>query len=190
MNDLLKRLLTDEVTPELLAAELRRHDGSVSETDAESLAAVLVGFIGTVPDAIAWVIGASKDRQGGRAVAFGAGSVLVYLMDDDDLFPESTFGVLGLIDDAFLVHAFAAEVRHAYPHAGTSATYRPPTPREVAIVATLLPDGVGASLHRTAQTLVRTAGALFATPADAIDLNTSLEPTLDVSAALRVHASA
>jgi uncharacterized membrane protein YkvA (DUF1232 family) len=110
---LLKDLLGEQITVTGMTEDLRGQDQDLSPDDAEALAEVLVPFIRSVPDALAWAIEMSKDRRCGRAVAFGTGSVLHYVFDEEDLLPEATFGAVGLIDDAFLVHAF---VRHATKH--------------------------------------------------------------------------
>ena len=60
----------------------------------------------------------SKDPHFGRAVAFATGTILTYIFDEEDLLPEASFGVVGLLDDAYLVHGFVGSLSRMYPFDG------------------------------------------------------------------------
>jgi hypothetical protein len=164
--ELLKGLLVEQITVAGMTEDLRGQDQDLSPDDAEALAEVLVPFIRSMPDALAWAIEISKDRRCGRAVAFGTGSVLHYVFDEEDLLPEATFGVVGLIDDAFLVHAFARHVHEAFPFVSPDVAYEPPALSAIELVAALLPEGVAAALLRTCKGVIGVATALFTAPVE------------------------
>jgi len=178
MIGLLATALAAEVTANRLATDLCRLDPLLPPDDAHELALVLEPFVASVPDAITWAVRASKDPRWGRAVAFGTGSVVHYLLDEDDLFPESEFGVVGLVDDAFLVHAYVDALRGAFPAAAAGTPYEPPAPQVLDVVSSLLPEGVADALRRTAGSLVQLAAALFAPPPDVVDLDEAFAPVL------------
>jgi hypothetical protein len=117
-------------------------------------------------------------------VAFGTGSVLHYVFDGEDLLPEATFGMVGLIDDAFLVHAFVGHIHEAFPFAAPDVTYEPPALSTIQLVAALLPEGVAAALLRTCKGVIQVAAALFTTPVE-IDAGDRV-----VASSLRTRAAA
>ena len=141
MIDLLKRALDVEVTVEGLAEALSLHSSGESSEDLGRLAGVLADVVHRVPDALTWALALSKDERCGRAVAFATGSIFNYLFDADDLLPESHFGHLGLLDDAYLVHVFVARLAQTYPFAQPRVAYAAPNPRSLDVVASFLPDG-------------------------------------------------
>ena len=187
MIGLWKGGLAEQVTACRVADDLRRHDPDLPPEDAEVLAEVLAPFIRTMPDAIAWAIQLSKDKRCGRAVAFGTGSVLLYLCDEEDLLPESTFGAVGLIDDAFLVHVFVSHVREAFPFVAPGVGYEPPEPSTIDLAAALLPPGVAAALLRTCNSLMHVAAALFAVPAAIDGVDSREPPTIRARAAAQAY---
>src|SRR5690349_18748911 len=73
--------------------------------DPEELAGLVASYLNGVPDAIEALIAMTRSQQYGRSAAFVTGQALVYLVDADDLFDDEALGALGLIDDAYLVHA-------------------------------------------------------------------------------------
>ena len=164
MIDQLKQMLSESVTLTGVSADLARYEPELSADEAGRLAAIVVAFVQGISDGVAYATGLSRDPRCGRAVAHGTGSVLFYLLDDEDLLPESTFGALGLIDDAFLVHAFLAQVRETFPYVPEPQTYRPPRSEDVDTIAALLPSGVAMALTRTCRSMVSVAAALFAAP--------------------------
>ena len=85
----------------------RPRGGHATGRMSRRLAAVLEPYLRSVPDALATALAMSKDPRCGRAVSFATGSILAYVFDEEDLFPEATFGIIGMLDDAYLVHAFA-----------------------------------------------------------------------------------
>lgn len=185
----LKEMMAESVTSAAVTEALLRQDPNLLPEDANRLAEVLAPFVQTLTDGLAYAISLSKDPRCGRAVAHGTGSVLHYLLDDDDLLPESSFGIIGLIDDAYLVHMFLAQVSEAFPFAHGDQLYRPPTPREFDVVAALLPAGVAAALTRTCQSMVEVAAALFAPPALARPDEPSTAPALRIGEGLAANAN-
>ena len=182
---LLKDLLVQQVTVTGMTEDLRGQDQDLSPDEAEALAEVLVPFIRTMPDALAWAIEMSKDRRCGRAVAFGTGSVLNYVFDGEDLLPENTFGAVGLIDDAFLVHAFVRHIHEAFPFAVPEVAYEPPALSAIQLVAALLPEGVATALLRTCKGVIQIAAALFAAPVEIDADNRVVAPSLRTRAAVQ-----
>jgi hypothetical protein len=186
---LLKDLLVEQITVTEMTEDLRGQDRDLSPDDAEALAEVLVPFIRSMPDALAWAMEMSKDRRCGRAVAFGTGSVLHYVFDEEDLLPEATFGAVGLIDDAFLVHAFVRHLNEAFPFAAPGVAYEPPTLSAIQLVTALLPEGVAAALLRTCKGVIQVAAALFTAPVEIDAHDRVVAPSLRTRAAAQaVHA--
>lgn len=162
MIDLLRRGLNDAVTPDELAEALRQHASDVAREDVDQLAVVFAQFVRGMPDAVAAALAMSKDPYCGRAVAFATGTVLTYIFDEEDLLPEASYGTLGLLDDAYLVHGFVATLRRMFPFAEPSAaSYAAPDERTCAVVASFLPEGVAQSLLRTCESTIHVARALF-----------------------------
>jgi hypothetical protein len=162
MIDLLRRGLEEAITADELAEALRPHAAEVAPEDIDQLAVVLEQFLLTVPDALATALAMSKDPYCGRAVAFATGTVLTYLFDEEDLLPEASYGSLGLLDDAYLVHGLVATLRRMFPFAASSnGSYAAPDERASAVVASFLPEGVAQSLLRTCESTIHVAQALF-----------------------------
>ena len=184
MIGLLKGLLVEQVTPDGISADLQRLEPDLSPHQAAALADVLVPFIRSMSEALAWAIGLSKSRSCGRAVAFSTGSVLLYLFDEEDLLPEATFGALGLIDDAFAVHVLVRQLRDAFPFAAPPADYESPARSTIELVAAILPDGAAMALQRTCRSLVEVASALFAVPAETEAPDDGAVPSLRLRAAV------
>ncbi len=117
MIDLLRIGFDEGISADEIADGLRRHAGDVASEDVDELAAVLEGYLRAVPDALATALGMSKDPHFGRAVAFATGTILTYIFDEEDLLPEASYGVVGLLDDAYLVHGFVDSLGRMYPSA-------------------------------------------------------------------------
>ena len=162
MIALLSDALAREATADAFAAELGLLEPGLSEAEARALADVLAPFVRTLPDALAWAVAAARDPHDGRAIAFATGSVLHYVADDDDLVPESAAPLVGLVDDAYLVHAYVAAVHRAFPGSTVGLGYETPDQRAFEVAAALLPAGVAESLVRTCTSTVEVARALFA----------------------------
>ena len=161
MIDFLRDGIDRALATESLAAALARHGGDASDQNA-GLATELEPFLRQLVDATAFAIRASKDDSLGRAVAFANGQILHYLVDDDDLLPEREFGVLGLLDDAFLVHHYAAQLLAWSPDlVGHAGGYRVPNASTFALARALLPDGVGDALERTSRNVLHVAISLI-----------------------------
>ena len=111
MIDLLRLGFDKRISAEGLAESLRPHASDIPSEDLDRLAAVLEQFLRTVPDALATALGMSKDPYCGRAVAFATGAILTYLFDEEDLLPEASYGLVGMLDDAYLVHGFVTTLR-------------------------------------------------------------------------------
>lgn len=162
MIALIRSALADAATEEAFAAELSSLNPGLSEPATRALADILAPFLRTLPDALDWVVAAARDPHGGRALAFATGSVLHYVVDDDDLLPESTAPLVGLVDDAYLTHAYVAAVHRAFPGLTTPFGYEPPDQRAFDVAGALLPAGVAESLVRTCTSTTEIARALFA----------------------------
>ena len=161
MIDLLRIGFDERISAAEIAEGLRRHAGDVASEDVDELAAVLEGYLRAVPDALEAALAMSKDPHFGRAVAFATGTILTYIFDEEDLLPEASFGVVGLLDDAYLVHGFVDSLRRMYPLAAASSEYAAPDARKSEIVAAVLPEGVAESLRRTCESTIQVAQALF-----------------------------
>jgi uncharacterized membrane protein YkvA (DUF1232 family) len=144
-----------------LEAALQSEAPESNPGELQELALVLAEYLNSLPDAVAALSVLAKDRRFGRGAAFAAGSVLLYLVDEDDFLPESELGLLGLLDDAYLAHRCVLALTAAFPQLRAPAGYEAPDARAAAIVRTLLPAGVADALDRTCENLAR-AGALFA----------------------------
>jgi uncharacterized membrane protein YkvA (DUF1232 family) len=177
------------ITADDLADALGRYSDDVPADDVEQLATVLEQYLRTVPDALATALGMSKDPHCGRAVAFATGTILTYIFDEEDLLPEASYGTLGLLDDAYLVHGFVATLRRMYPFAGPSAeTYEAPDERASQVVASLLPEGVAQSLLRTSESTIQVAQALFPSgPGTSADL--AFQPEIRVAEAVAANGA-
>ena len=188
----LLRLGFDEgIASEEIAEALRRHASEVPSDDVEQLAVVLERFLHMVPDALATALGMSKDAHCGRAVAFATGSILNYIFDEEDLLPESSYGVVGMLDDAYLVHGFVATLRRTYPFVEPSTgAYDAPDERTSAVVASLLPEGVAQSLLRTCESTIQVAQALFPSGRGTGSDGPAYEPELRVAAAVATNGAA
>ena len=185
MIGLLKLGFDEGISAELLADALRAQAGDASTEALERLAALLEGFLRSVPDAIATALAMSKNPRCGQAVAFATGPILTYLFDEGDLVPEATFGPVGMLDDAYLVHEFVgALTRWFHVAAPSDATYDAPDAHAFGVVASLLPEGVATSLRRTAESTIQVAHALYPSGPGANSLETALQPEFRVPEAL------
>jgi hypothetical protein len=161
MIALLKIGFDKAITTEEISGALHGHVDETTSEDLDQLAGVLQEYLRTVPDAIASALAMSKDPHCGRAVAFGTGTILTYIFDEEDLLPEATFGTLGLLDDAYLVHSYVDSLRRMYPFAAPPLAYTAPEPQTSDVVAAILPHGVAESLRRTCESTIQVAQALF-----------------------------
>ena len=189
MIDLLRIGFDEGVSADEIADGLRRHAGDVAGEDVDELAAVLEGYLRTVPDALATALGMSKDPHFGRAVAFATGTILTYIFDEEDLLPEASYGVVGLLDDAYLVHGFVDSLRRMYPLAAVQTEYAAPDARTSEIVAAVLPEGVAESLRRTCESTIQVAQALVPSGQRVDAADVSFEPQLRVAEAMAAAAA-
>ena len=188
MIALLQHGLEAEIDSRELIDSLRRHADGIPEGDLEQLAGVVEEFVRGVPDAIAWALALSKDQRCGRAVGFAIGPILTYVFDDEDLLPETSFGNLGLLDDAYLVHAFAARLAQTFSFVAPELPDSAPDRHVFDVVAALLPEGVAHSLLRTCESTIQVAQALFgSTPVDGA--SAAYQPQIRVDEALRAAVS-
>jgi uncharacterized membrane protein YkvA (DUF1232 family) len=188
MIGLLRRGFDEEVTAGLADA-LRRHAADVPADDVENLAISLERFLRAVPDALATALAMSKDPRCGPSVAFATGPILNYVLDEEDLLPEASFGALGLLDDAYLVHVFVAMLRQTYPYVETSAAYAMPEQHTLEIVASLLPEGVAHALQRTCESTIHVAQAMFSLRGE-VTADSVFHPEIRVGEAVRVARAA
>jgi hypothetical protein len=164
MRSLLQHGLEREIQHDKLVAELSKHIGN-SDADPQhiaELASLLEPFLRSIFRALEVAAKFAKDPQCGRAITFTTGQVVQYCFDEDDLFPEHEYGILGLLDDAYLVHKFAGMLHQMYPHVELGGTtYQPPDERTLQLVCAMLPPGVCDALDRTCFNLLQVANALF-----------------------------
>jgi hypothetical protein len=188
MIDLLRIGFDEGIAADKIADGLRRHAGDVVSEDVDELAAVLEGYLRTVPDALATALGMSKDPHFGRAVAFATGTILTYIFDEEDLLPEASYGVVGLLDDAYLVHGFVDSLSRVYPSAAPPIEYAAPDARMSEVVAAVLPEGVADSLRRTCESTIQVAQALFPSGQSVDAAEVTFEPQLRVAGAVAAAA--
>ena len=186
MIDLLRRGLDEAISADEIADGLRRHAGDASSADIEELSAVLGSYLRAVPDAIRAALEMSKDPHFGRAVTFATGTILTYIFDEEDLLPEASYGVVGMLDDAYLVHEFVSSLRRLYPLA--TPDYQGPEAGASEVVAALLPQGVAESLRRTCESTIQVAHALFPSGQRVEAAEVTFEPQLRVGDALAAGA--
>jgi hypothetical protein len=186
MIELLRRGFQEGITARGIQDALGQHSDDLSADDVERLAIVLEQFLHAVPDALSSALAMSRDERCGRSVGFATGSILTYLFDDEDLLPEASFGILGLLDDAYLVHLFEAILRQTYPYVDPSTSYAAPDGQALEIVASLLPDGVAHALFRTAESTIQVAHALFPARDRGVLVDGAVPPEIRVDEALRV----
>jgi uncharacterized membrane protein YkvA (DUF1232 family) len=185
MNSLQSWLATTVTTEELVSALAQRSGGAPARFT--SVADVLQPFIGSIPQALAAMYAIGKHPARRRATNFVMGQVLCYLVDDDDLLPDTKFGSLGLLDDAYLAHSAAIALMRAYPFVDTSeANYVPPDRRAFQLVRTILPAGVADALDRTCSDLVYLANSLFGSPMGTEIPASATDPILRIDEALTV----
>ena len=189
MIDLLRIGFDERISADEIADGLRRHAGDVASEDVDQLAGVLEGYLRAVPDALEAALAMSKDSHFGRAVAFATGTILTYIFDEEDLLPEASYGVVGLLDDAYLVHGFVDSLRRMYPSAAPSSEYAAPDARTSEIVAAVLPEGVAESLRRTCESTIQVAQALFPSGQRVDGAGVAFEPQLRVAEAVAAAAA-
>lgn len=184
MIDLLKLGVDEGITADGIAEALRRRAKDVPDEELDELAALLEQYLRSIPGAIATALGFANDPHCGRAVAFATGTILTYIFNEKDLLPEASFGIVGLLDDAYLVHGFVAALGRTYPFAEPdAAAYEAPDERTSQVVASLLPDGVAPSLLRTCESTIQVAQALFPSQMEASP-EIVLQPELRVAEAV------
>jgi hypothetical protein len=184
ISGLLSKALAEEASATRLEAALAREAPDIPPADIRELAELLERYLNNVPDTLDALTAMAKEPAFGRSVAFAAGQVLVYLVDEDDLFRDAELGALGLLDDAYLIHGCLAALRSAFPELGLPAGYSPPDERSLAAVRALLPAGIAEALDRTSENLVRVAAALYSGGGQGSPAEEAPRPTLRVGDAL------
>jgi hypothetical protein len=188
MIDLLRVGFAEGISAEEIANGLRRHAGDVASEDVDQLANVLEQYLRGVPDALAAALGMSDDPHFGRAIAFATGTILTYIFDETDLLPEASYGTVGMLDDAYLVHEFVGSLRRMYPLAELAGEYAAPGGGTSEVVAALLPEGVAESLRRTCESTIQVSQALFPSGQRVEGADATFEPQLRVGAAVAAAA--
>jgi hypothetical protein len=102
--DLLSDALAHEATPTKLEVALGREAGDLAPAECRELGESLGRYLNGLPRALDALVAMASSPPSRRAVGFAAGQVLLYLVDENDLFPEDEMGALRLLDDAYLVH--------------------------------------------------------------------------------------
>jgi len=189
LRQVLSQVLAQHAGAAQLEAQLAQDAAELPRQEIRELAEALESHLRGIPSALDALAAMAKQPQFGRSVAFVAGQVLLYLVDEDDLFADADAGGLGLLDDAYLIHASVAALRCALPGLAVPATYAPPDARARAAVRALLPAGVAEALDRTCENLVRVAAALYAGGGDGRRPATPASPPLRIGAALAALGS-
>jgi hypothetical protein len=184
ISGLLSKALAEEASATKLEAVLTREAPEIPRAEIRELAELLERYLNSVPGTLDALTAMAKEQAFGRSVAFAAGQVLVYLVDEDDLFRDAELGALGLLDDAYLIHGCLAALRSAFPELTVPEGYAPPDERSLAAVRALLPAGVAEALDRTSENLVRVAAALYSGGGQGSSAPPPPRPTLRVSDAL------
>src|SRR5687768_10250180 len=99
MLSLLQKTFEREIHKDQIIVELSKHlkNDITQTTQVEELASLLEKFIGSMVIALEVANQFTKDPDFGRAVSFCTGQIIQYCFDDEDLFPEREFGILGLL---------------------------------------------------------------------------------------------
>ena len=184
ISELLSNALTEGATATKLEDSLAREATDIPRADIRPLAELLEDYLKGVPNALDALTAMAKEPPYGRSVAFVAGQALVYLVDEDDLFRDAELGALGLLDDAYLIHACLAALRAAFPELSVPAGYAPPNGSALAAVRSLLPAGVPDALDRTCENLVRVGAALYSGGGQSSSASEPPQSTLRVGDAL------
>jgi uncharacterized membrane protein YkvA (DUF1232 family) len=184
ITQLLSNTLADEATAAGLAAALERDAPDAPSGELHELAALLEQYLKSLPQALDALTAMTKEPRFGRSAAFVTGQALIYLVDEDDLFPETELGALGLIDDAYLVHGCIAALLSAFPELAAPTPYSPPDDRTMAAVRSLFPAGVAGALDRTCENLVHVAAGLYSGGAGGPSVTRPERPPLRVGEAL------
>ena len=163
MLDFIRKGMSDAVASDL-GASLAHRAGDADPRRVEALASALRPFLRVVPEALAFVIRAGKDPRVGRAIELASGQVVLYLLDEEDALPEAELGLLGMLDDALLVHSYAAQLLTFYPWLSEVAGgYELPPPATFELVRCLLPAGAAEAIERTSRTILTVSVALVGT---------------------------
>jgi hypothetical protein len=189
IGDLLADALAEKASAAELTAVLARQEPDIPQDELVELADVVETFVQDLPRAIEALSSLAKTPVIGRSVGFAAGQVLLYVLDDDDLFDDTEMGAAGLLDDAYLVQACLGALRAAFPQLELPHGYQPPDARALAAVRSLLPGGVADALERTCENLVRVSATLFSGDAPPA-ASPSQMPSLRIHEALRTLATA
>jgi hypothetical protein len=191
MVKLMQLGLEEEISSEALATLLAKYAPEATPDRVAELAVLLEPFLRSMPQAFSVAVQMTKSRVCGRAVAFATGQALIYVLDEDDLLPECDFGIIGLLDDAYLAHIYAGTLGRMYPQASISEVgYQPPDERTLNVVRSLLPAGVASALERTVDNLLLAANSLFGGVAGAEEHNPESAPILQVNEAIRAIRAA
>ena len=160
MIEALRIGLAGRASQDQIASALAAQGFAGDERRLAAAAAELSAFIIATPDRIRALTQLIGDPQYGRAVAFGLAQVLVYLVDEHDLYGDAAEGAAGMLDDAYLVHRYLEDICRTYPAARERVESF--GSRETgALVARLLPEGIAAALDRTSERLILVGASLF-----------------------------
>ena len=161
ISELLSTALAERASTAEIEAALAREAPDAETGELHALAELLEEYLQAVPAAIDALTTMARQAPYDRSVGFVAGQVLVYLVDDEDLFDDQEFGALGLLDDAYLLHASLTVLRAAFPALIVPDAYAAPGEEAQRAVRALLPAGVAEALDRTVDRLVLVAASLY-----------------------------
>lgn len=189
MLSLLSKTFDRDISKDQMIAALSKYfkNESTSSEQIDELASLLEKFIGSMVSGFEVANQFTKDPHFGRAVSFAIGQIIQYCFDEEDLFPEREFGILGLLDDAYLVNRFIGMLYQLYPHVEISKTkYDPCDKYTLQVVRALMPIGVCDSLDRTCNNLFLVSNAFF-TSATRENITTAEQPkNLNINQAISI----
>ena len=92
--------------------------------------------------------------------------------------------MVGLLDDAYLVHEFVGSLRRMYPLTEAPVEYAAQDAGTSEVVAAVLPEGVAESLRRTCESTIQVAQALVPSGQRIDGAGVPSEPQLRVAEAV------
>ncbi len=184
MKTLLHTVLIDAAAPVAIMEQLHRHFPEQSEHDLATTAGHISVFLQHLPLTMEGIGHYVAHPVCGRAAGFAYGEVLRYCFDEEDLLPEATWGVLGLLDDAWLLKSLHQQLSARFSFVNDEPFFQAPPPEDD-LIRRLLGHPVCDALEATARSLTVVASALFMTAANGVaPSEMAVVPTLYLAEAL------
>ena len=160
MIDLVRKSLEQSVGGTSLADLLSKRFPEMLDDERAQTLPKIAAFLLEIPAAMETINCFASHPACGRATKFAYGEILCYCFDEDDLMPESTWGLLGLLDDAYLLLRFADLLRAYFPYVALVENLASST-ANFEVVTRLLKPEITDALDRTAHAMLDTGCALF-----------------------------